>query len=84
MKPPKSWTPNDYNGGQGKAKVERLLAAHAHKNVTVEFKQNRALLFDSHLFHVSGRGWGFKDGLKNRRINLTFLFGLKGEPCRAG
>ena len=85
VKPPKSWTPNDYNGPQGKAKVERLLAAHGYENVTVEFKQNRALLFDSHLFHVSGSGLpGFKDGLKNRRINLTFLFGLKGEPCRAG
>ena len=58
---------------------------NGYANVTVEFKQNRALLFDSHLFHVSGRGCrGFKDGLKNRRINLTFLFGLKGEPCRAG
>ena len=38
VKPPKSWTPNDYNGPQGKAKVERLLAAHGYANVTVEFK----------------------------------------------
>jgi hypothetical protein len=70
---------------RGLKKVERLLSEHEHANVTVPYKENRAVLFDSHLFHVSGAGLpGFKNGLKNRRINLTFLFGIKGETCQTG
>ncbi len=84
VKPPKEWTYMDYNGPRGVKKVERLLAEHDHANVTVHYKENRAVLFDSHLFHVSGAGLpGFKNGLKNRRINLTFLFGIKGEACKS-
>lgn len=84
VKPPKEWTYMDYNGLRGVKKVERLLAEHDHANVTVHYKENRAVLFDSHLFHVSGAGLpGFKNGLKNRRINLTFLFGIKGEACES-
>ena len=83
VKPPKDWTYMDYNGARGLERIERLLDAHDRANVTVPFKENRAVLFDSHLFHVSGAGApGFKGGTKNRRINLTFLFGLKGEPCK--
>ena len=50
------------------------------RNITVPYRQNRAVIFDSALFHKSGR-IAFKLGYTNRRINLTLLFGKKGDVC---
>ncbi len=43
-------------------------------NVTVPYKGNRMVLFDSSLYHRTDK-LRFKPGYANRRINLTFLFG---------
>ena len=43
----------------------------------VPYKSNRMVMFDSQLFHETDK-MRFKDGYKNRRINLTFLYGLAG------
>lgn len=45
-------------------------------NVTVPHRQNRAVLFNSNLFHQTDRT-RFKKGYTNRRINITFLFGKR-------
>lgn len=46
----------------------------------VHHKQNRCVIFHSSLLHATA-GVRSKPGLKNRRINLTFLGGLKGDTC---
>ena len=43
-------------------------------NITVSYKQNRMVLFDSERYHRTA-AYNFKPGYRNRRINLTFLYG---------
>jgi len=47
-------------------------------NVTVPYKQNRAVIFDSALYHYTDN-FNFKKGYNNRRINLTILYGEQPE-----
>jgi hypothetical protein len=57
---------------------DAFLQATHHKNVTVPYRQNRAIIFDSALFHHTDN-FKFKEGYKNRRINLTILYGNKPD-----
>jgi hypothetical protein len=62
---------------------EHLLKPTNYANVTVPHKQNRAVIFDSALFHQTDK-YTFQRGYENRRINLTLLFGsmmLKAETA---
>jgi hypothetical protein len=54
--------------------METLLKPTNYANVTIPYKQNRAVLFDSALFHHTDK-FKFKKGYENRRINLTLLYG---------
>ena len=73
------------------ATAQELLAANGGAHVNVAYRQNRAVLFDSTLFHRSATNddasstWQhamrFKPGYTNRRINLSLLFGKKGDAC---
>jgi hypothetical protein len=54
--------------------VDELLRPTNFANVTVPHRQNRAVLFDSALFHHTDV-FKFKKGYENRRINLTILYG---------
>lgn len=51
------------------------------RNSSHRYQQNRAVLFESSLFHASDT-IRFKRGYTNRRINLTLLFGRQGQTCR--
>ncbi len=44
--------------------------------MSVPYRANRAVIFDSNLFHETDRP-RFKDGYLNRRINITLLYGLR-------
>ena len=72
-KPPAGWDFEEYNTNTERV-VEELLKPTNFANVTVPHRQNRAVLFDSALFHHSDV-FNFKEGYKNRRINLTILYG---------
>jgi hypothetical protein len=48
------------------------------KAVAVPYRQNRAVIFDSDLYHETGP-LDFRDGYENRRINVTMLFGKRGR-----
>jgi hypothetical protein len=56
------------------AVVEQLLAPTDFANVTIPYRSNRMVLFDSALFHQTDT-FRFRKGYRNRRINLTFLYG---------
>ena len=46
--------------------------------MVVPHRQNRVVLFNSDLFHETAR-FTFKPGYKNRRINVTMLFGRRQD-----
>ncbi|KAL7519130.1 hypothetical protein ACHAWX_003923 [Stephanocyclus meneghinianus] len=72
-KPPESWDFESYNTNTDMV-VEELLRPTNFANITVPHKPNRAVIFDSALFHQTDK-YTFKHGYQNGRINLTFLFG---------
>jgi len=76
-KPPEDWSFREYNA-QAEYVEEHLLKPSGFANVTVPYKQNRAVIFDSLLFHRTDQH-RFKPGYENRRINLTILYGNHGR-----
>jgi tetratricopeptide (TPR) repeat protein len=55
----------------------RAFLAHAGaRSVTIPYRANRAVIFDSDLFHETDR-IVFKEGYLNRRINITLLYGQR-------
>ncbi len=72
QKPPLDW---DFVRSNGDEKAARdFLAQTGAKPVTVPYRANRAVIFDSDLFHETDR-IEFQDGYLNRRINITMLYG---------
>ena len=74
--PPPDWRISDYK--------EDVTAIRAHigddkrNRIVVPYRENRAVLFDSRLFHESD-AVDFESGYENHRINITMLFGEKGK-----
>ncbi len=71
---PKDWEPEKYNGDE--AAMRAFLHRSGAKPITVPYRANRAVIFDSDLFHETDK-IDFKEGYLNRRINLTMLFGRR-------
>lgn len=72
-KPPATWDFDSYNTNTD-AVIEQLLKPTNFANITVPHRPNRAVIFDSALFHQTDK-YSFKQGYENGRINLTLLFG---------
>jgi hypothetical protein len=70
--PPDGWDIKDYDTDQGR--IVTFLEQMADNSLVVPYRQNRAVLFRSRLFHHSDRP-EFAPGYENRRINLTLLYG---------
>ena len=60
------------------AAIRARLAENGAKAVAVPYRQNRAVIFDSDLYHETGP-LDFRDSYENRRINVTMLFGKRGR-----
>jgi tetratricopeptide (TPR) repeat protein len=58
--------------------IRDFLAKAGAKSVTVPYRANRAVIFDSDLFHETDT-IRFKDGYQSRRINVTMLFGRREQ-----
>lgn len=71
---PRDWDIAKYNGDE--AAVRAFLAQSCAKPVAVPYRANRAVIFDSDLFHETD-AIDFADGYLNRRINITMLFGRR-------
>ena len=56
--------------------IRDFLAASRAKSLDVPYRQNRTVMFNSDLFHETGR-LNFREGYENRRINVTMLFGKR-------
>ncbi|MPY70171.1 MAG: tetratricopeptide repeat protein [Alphaproteobacteria bacterium] len=70
--PPAGWTLTDY--GSDSARIRDFLAGQEENRLTVPYGENRAVLFESGLFHGSDAP-RFRPGYENHRINITLLFG---------
>ena len=73
---PMSWDFARYN--RDTPAVRAHLEEVGAKSVIVPHRQNRAVLFNSDLFHETG-AFDFRPGYENRRINVTMLFGRRGD-----
>mgnify|MGYP007000210859 len=71
---PKDWSFVDANGldsiGRIKSHLKRFQPAK------IPYKANRMIILRSALFHKTDT-FQFKKGYKNRRINLTIMFGKR-------
>ena len=74
--PPAAWEVTDYDAD--KAAIAAFLERHAADNLIVPYRENRAVLFESRLFHRSDAP-EFAAGYENHRINLTLLFGRHAD-----
>jgi hypothetical protein len=71
---PRDWDFRKFND-PGEA-VQQFLRQNGAKSVTIPYRANRAVIFDSDLFHRTDRAV-FKEGYFNRRINVTMLYGRR-------
>jgi len=70
--PPADWQMSDYDADQ--KRIVAFLAQNPQDRLRVSYRENRAVLFESRLFHWSDMP-EFAPGYENHRINLTFLYG---------
>ncbi len=75
--PPDTWNFREYNDDEQQARIYAFLREAGARKVVVPYLCNRAVLFNSKLFHETD-AIDFKTGYENRRINVTYLFG-RGE-----
>ena len=73
---PSDWAFRTYNADS--ARMAEFLAEAGDEPVTVPYRQNRVVIFDSDLFHRTD-DLDFRPGYENRRINVTMLFGDRAE-----
>jgi hypothetical protein len=57
--------------------IQAIVDQPGARAVTVPYRCNRAIVFDSMIAHSTDR-FRFKDGYENRRINITLLYGHAG------
>ena len=74
--PPAGWELTSYHSDQ--ARIVTFLEQQADNTLLVPYRENRAVLFESRLFHYSDAP-NFDKSYENHRINLTMLFGRHGH-----
>jgi hypothetical protein len=76
---PLNWDFAKYNDNVQAAR--EFLQASGARPTAIPHRANRAVIFDSDLFHETDR-IVFKDGYLNRRINITLLYGRRDAPAK--
>ena len=74
---PLDWDFDKYNTDEDA--MRRFLEENEANEVRIPYRQNRALVFNSDVFHETGR-IAFRPGYENRRINVTLLYGDRRSP----
>jgi hypothetical protein len=73
---PAHWTLAEYNSPSAGPAIRALLERSGARPMTVPHRANRAVVFDSDLFHETDR-IAFREGYENRRLNVTLLYGRR-------
>ena len=73
---PRDWDWDFYNKNKYTSDVKKEINNFLFdaETLSIPYRENRALLFHSNLFHKSEQVL-FKNGFEHRRMNVTFLFG---------
>jgi len=71
---PLEWDFAKFNADEGAAHA--FLGQSGARPLRVPYRTNRAVIFDSNLFHKTDE-ISFADGYENRRINITMLYGRR-------
>ncbi len=71
---PDNWDFAEYNNDKNKHKIQEFLQKSKAKPITIPHRQNRAVIFNSNLFHETDT-IDFQDTFESRRINVTLLYG---------
>jgi len=71
---PDSWDFAEYNNDKNKHKIQAFLEESGAKPINIPHRQNRAVIFNSNLFHETDV-IEFQDTYEYRRINVTLLYG---------
>jgi tetratricopeptide (TPR) repeat protein len=74
VKAPLDWNFTRYNTDE--AAIRAFLAEKGAKPIVVPHRANRAVIFDSDLFHETDK-IAFREGYENRRTNVTMLYGRR-------
>jgi hypothetical protein len=80
---PLEWSFAEYNSPNANRTIRDFLNESGAKSVTVPHRANRAVIFDSDLFHETDK-ISFKEGYTNRRINITMLYGTRESASKLG
>lgn len=70
--PPQDWRMRDYEADR--ERIVTFLEQNTGDSLVVPYRENRAVIFPSRLFHYSDSP-EFAAGYENHRINLTLLYG---------
>jgi tetratricopeptide (TPR) repeat protein len=70
--PPADWTIADYDVDKGR--IVSFLEKNGEDRLLVPYRENRAVLFESRLFHSTDVA-EFCQGYEDHRINITLLYG---------
>jgi Tfp pilus assembly protein PilF len=73
---PREWNFKDYNSDQNKPKILAWLKEVGAEAIRIPYRANRAVVFNSDLFHETDE-ISFKDEYLSRRINITLLYGYR-------
>lgn len=74
---PLDWEFERFNGDE--VAINEYLAQEGARALRVPYRCNRALVFNSDLFHRTD-DIHFREGYENRRINITMLYGVRDKP----
>ncbi len=76
---PLDWDYDAYNADP--QAIRAFLARSGARSVTIPYRANRAVIFDSDLFHETDQ-IRFDEGYENRRVNVTMLYGRRSADNR--
>jgi hypothetical protein len=75
---PRTWNFRDYNNDRNKPKIFEWLKEVNAQAVKIAYRANRAVVFNSDLFHETDEV-SFKNDFLSRRINITLLYGFRHQ-----
>ena len=71
--PPKESSFDSYNSLDSSPEILKMLNDNSISSKVIPYKENRAVIFNSQLFHATD-DFSFEESYENRRINITFLY----------
>ena len=75
ISPPSDWKRKDWNAPKNTGQMKQYIDSHNIQPTLIEYKSNRAVIFDGTYFHQT-HFVSMKAGVENRRVSYTMLFGL--------